>query len=437
MIKKVKEFKKNKLVMNILFNFIFKSFGIGLSFISIPIMLKYLDRNNYGFWILILSITNWIYTFDIGIGNGLKNRLAESLGQKNDVEAKEYIATSYFFVTIISVVFLIISRIGLNNIDLSILFNIKFLDNKGVNKIIFINIVFVCANFILGLCNNIFLGSQKSYLSSINSVLSQILNVIFLLILFHIKKNSIILLSYSYGVGILLSHISLSIFYFYKNKSLLFNIKSVALNKVKKIFGIGIKIFCVQISSLIIFSTDNFIIAKYTGLENVATYTIVNKYFGIPILAMSLISTPIWPAITKAYYEGKKEWIKNILMKLKKIFGLILLVTIIMIVSGKSIIKIWTLNKIVPSLPLIIVCGASTVLVCFSNIYSTIIFGIGVKWNIVLLSLFQAVINVVVSLVSIEYFNLGVVGVVLGTCFSMLTNLFILPKILKEMINEM
>ena len=43
-----------------------------ISFLTIPLMLNYLNNEEYGLWILVLSITNWIYTFDIGIGNGLK-----------------------------------------------------------------------------------------------------------------------------------------------------------------------------------------------------------------------------------------------------------------------------------------------------------------------------------------------------------------------------
>ncbi|MGL5623340.1 MATE family efflux transporter, partial [Cetobacterium sp.] len=149
MIKKyIDKIKTDGLLLNILSNFIFKGLGIGLSFISIPIMLKYLDKDNYGLWILILSITNWIYTFDIGIGNGLKNRLAESLSKKNENEAKKYIATSYFFVTIISIIFLLISWIFLENIILTKLLNITYLSNDELNKIIFINIGFVCINFV-------------------------------------------------------------------------------------------------------------------------------------------------------------------------------------------------------------------------------------------------------------------------------------------------
>ncbi|WP_291943923.1 oligosaccharide flippase family protein [Cetobacterium sp.] len=433
---KIRKIKANNLLFNILSNFIFKGLGIGISFISIPIMLKYLDKNNYGLWMLILSITNWIYTFDIGIGNGLKNRLAESLSKKNEREAKEYIATSYFFVTIISVVFFLFLYIILHSINLSKLLNIDYLNNNELNKILIINIGFVCINFIFSLCNNIFLGSQKAYLSSINSVLSQVLFFVFLLGLFYLKENSMVLLSLSYGLGIFLSHIILTSYYFYKNNSLLFEIKNISFTKTKNIFGIGLKIFLVQISGLIIFSTDNFIITKYTGIENVAVYNIVNKLFGIPLLIMSLITAPIWPAVTKAFYEGNKEWLENVLKKLQKIFYLLLVLTIIIIILGKSFVKIWTLNEINPSFSLIITCGLATLLTCFSNIYSTIIFGIGVSWNLVFIALFQAIINIVVSLIAIIYFDLGIIGVVLGTCFSMLTNIFILPKSLKIMIGK-
>ncbi|MGL5057090.1 MAG: lipopolysaccharide biosynthesis protein [Fusobacteriaceae bacterium] len=427
---------KNNLLLNIISNFIFKGLGIGLSFISIPIMLKYLDKDNYGLWILILSITSWIYTFDIGIGNGLKNRLAESLAKNTEKEAKEYIATSYFFVTIISILFFLIIYFILDNINFSNLLNITYLSNKELNKILFINIGFVCINFIFSLCNNIFLGSQKAYLTSLNSVLSQILNFGFLLGLFYFKENSIVLLSLTYGFGIFLSHLFLTSYYFYKNSNLLFSVKDINTKITKGIFGVGMKIFLVQIAGLIIFSTDNFIITKYTGIENVATYNIVNKLFGIPLLIMSLVTAPIWPAVTKAFHEGNGEWINNTLKKLKKLFLLLVALMLFMLVVSKPFIKIWTLNRIEPSILLIGACALATLLTCFSNIYSTIIFGIEVSWKIVILSLSQAVINIVVSLVAIKYFDLGVVGVVLGTCFSMLTNVFVLPKSLRRMIEK-
>ena len=98
------EIKKNKLKLNIISNFFLKGFSIVISFLTIPLMLNYLNSEEYGLWILVLSITNWIYTFDIGIGNGLKNKIAQYLSLKNYIEIKKYIITSYFFVAILSVI---------------------------------------------------------------------------------------------------------------------------------------------------------------------------------------------------------------------------------------------------------------------------------------------------------------------------------------------
>ncbi|MGL4999569.1 MAG: lipopolysaccharide biosynthesis protein, partial [Cetobacterium sp.] len=418
-------------------NFVFKGLGIALSFVSVPIMLKYLDKENYGLWILILSITSWIYTFDIGIGNGLKNKLAESLAKKEEGKAKEYIATSYFFVAIISAVFFMIAYLTLENINFSKLLNLDYIANNELNKILFINIGFVCINFIFSLCNNIFFGSQKAYLTSINSIVGQILNFIFLIGIFYLKENSIILLSLSYGMAIFISHVSLTVFYFNKNKSLVFSFKDVNPQRAKSIFGIGTKIFLVQIAGLIIFSTDNFIITRYTGIENVAIYNITSKLFGIPAMFMGIITAPIWPAATKAFHEKNKIWIEEVLKRLKKLFILLLLLVITLVIIAKPFISFWTLNTIIPSTSLIAACGLATILTAYSGIYSTMIFGMGINWNIVWLSLAQAVINIVVSLIAIKYFDLGATGVVLGTCFSMLTNVFILPNALKKMLKEM
>ncbi len=433
---KFTKIKNNNLILNILSNLLLKGVGIILSFVSIPLTLKYLDNKFYGLWILILSITGWIYTFDIGIGNGLKNKLAESIAKKEEKIAKEYIATSYFFVIIISLTFFIMSFFFLEIFNMKSLLKIDILSRDSLNKILFINIGFVCLNFILALCNNIFLGSQKSYLTSINSVFSQILNIFFIIMLLISKKKSIVLLSIFYGAAISVSHLILTFYYFISNRELFFNLKDIKLKNSKNLLGIGIKIFIIQIASLIIFSTDNFIISRFLGIEKVAEYNIVNKFFSVPLIVFSLITAPIWPAVTKYYHEKNVVLIKKLLNKMKIVFYFLVIGVIILVVVGQYFIKLWTLGVIVASSSLIIACSLATILTMYSNIYSTFIFGIGVSWSIVYLSSIQALINLIVSYMAIKYFNLGIVGVVLGTCFAMSTNLLVLPRKLKNQLNN-
>jgi len=63
-------------------SFIYKFLAIVLSYLSIPLMIKYLGNVQYGIWSTLLSIMSWISLFDIGIGNGLRNKVSESLGKE-------------------------------------------------------------------------------------------------------------------------------------------------------------------------------------------------------------------------------------------------------------------------------------------------------------------------------------------------------------------
>lgn len=108
------------------FGMIYKILSMCLSYISIPLFLKYLGQQDYGLWMTIFSIVSWVYTFDLGIGNGLKNKLTESLTKKNYNEAREYITTGYIVLGITAICILILGIIGIKVIDIGKFLNIDF-----------------------------------------------------------------------------------------------------------------------------------------------------------------------------------------------------------------------------------------------------------------------------------------------------------------------
>lgn len=422
----------SELKINIILNFIIKGGSILINFLMIPLMLKYLDSKEYGLWILILSIINWIYTFDIGIGNSLRNKIAEYRVKENDTKIKEVIITSYVYLLILSFIFFIIICIVLKFININLFLNVMFIEREKLYKLIIINIGFVCINFVLSLCNNIFIGSQKTYLSALNNFFNQILILGSLYILILLKKKSIFYLSIIYGSSISFSHIILTSYYFIKNKRYIPTIGNFCLSKISELLNIGGKIFLIQIAGLIIFSTDNFIISYFLGTEKVAEYNIVNKYCTIPMIILNLISTPLWSQATKKYYEKDYEWFMEIIKKLKKFFILVCFILLVQIVVGKYFINIWTNGRIEPQITLILITALSVALTCYSNMYSTILFGINEVNFMTYLALFQAFLNIVLSYIFIKYLNFGINGVILATCFCMMTNIFFLPNLLKK-----
>ena len=89
--------------------------------------------------------------FDIGLGNGLRNKFAESIALGNEYLAKIYVSTSYFLLTII-IVFVYILFIGLNSfLDWTKILNTPEYMRNELNKLVFIVFTFFCVQFVIKL----------------------------------------------------------------------------------------------------------------------------------------------------------------------------------------------------------------------------------------------------------------------------------------------
>lgn len=111
---------------------IFKGGTILISLILVPMTLSYLNPYEYGIWLTLSSTLAWIYTFDIGLGNGLRNKLTEALALNDLKLARIYVSTSFFFVIGISYRYLFIVYSGTILVELGI--NIKCRCSKSTKS---------------------------------------------------------------------------------------------------------------------------------------------------------------------------------------------------------------------------------------------------------------------------------------------------------------
>lgn len=68
---------------NIAGSFFIKGWNCIVQLLLVPLTLNCLNQYEYGIWLTINSILIWIDQFDIGLGNGLRNKLAESIAQND------------------------------------------------------------------------------------------------------------------------------------------------------------------------------------------------------------------------------------------------------------------------------------------------------------------------------------------------------------------
>ena len=91
----IKNERNRMLRNNILFSGILKAIALLTSLIIVPITINYLDDEVYGIWLTISSMLFWINTFDIGLGNGMRNYLTKAVSTKNFEMGRVYVSTTF------------------------------------------------------------------------------------------------------------------------------------------------------------------------------------------------------------------------------------------------------------------------------------------------------------------------------------------------------
>lgn len=416
--------------------FVYKILGMGLSYISIPLFLKYLGEKDYGLWMVIFSTISWIFMFDLGIGNGLKNKLTQCLVEGNILEAKKYITTGYIFLSFIALIILSIGILGIQILNIKELLSLEGYNEIFLKKLISVVFIITTLNFIIGLYNVLYTSEHNSTIGNFSNLIFQGIFIIFLLILKKFNLISLINIGTIYPGLNLMIGLFLTKRYFKKHRDLIPKLKYFDRKKIKLIGGTGIEFFIIQISMLVILTTDNIIITKLLGVEAVTPYNIVSKLFQTFLIFSSIILTPLWTLFLDAYLKKDKNWIKNILKKLNILYLILCVGVFFTILLTPFITKIWLQKDIEFPKYLILFWGVFILIRIYGDIYMYFINGIGRIRLQTILYVSGALLNIPLSIYFVRNFNLGSSGVILATNISMLPLSVFIPiqvyKIIKK-----
>ena len=419
------------------FGFFYKILSMLLSYFSIPLFFKYLGKEDYGLWMTIFSIVSWIYTFDLGIGHGLKNKLTENISKKNYKEAQEYISTGYIVLIIIALIFLVCGLITMKLVNIKKFLNITFYNENYLKLILGIVFSITILNFVIFLYKTFYLSIHNSLVLNLSNFLFQLIFIVSLYFLNIFQKVTLVSVAFIYpGINLIIG-IFFTIKFFKNYPFLAPKIKNFKKDKIKSIGGIGISFFIIQISLLIILTTDNILITKYLGTSSVAEYNLVAKLFQAFIVLEGIVSLPMWPLFIDAYIKKDKKWIKKMFKKLNIFFVILSFCVIIVILLAPLILKIWIGSELNLPKYLILFWGIFVLNRVFGDIYMMFINATG-KINLQMwLFLFGALINIPLSMYFMNNLEMGSSGAILGTniaifplaIFMPIQTYFILKKI--------
>ena len=345
-----KENKSKQLLINIIFSLVVKGLAIIVSLINMPVFMNYFKSNSIlGLWFTLLSMLNWILTFDLGIGNGLRNYLVISFEKNDKQESKKLISSAYFSIGIFIIILSIITFIVVPYVNWNILCNVSetIIEKSVLSKTIRILLLGIWIQLFLKIIQSILYSMQKP---AIPNMLVLISNTLLLLCTFILKtgnqSNDLIRLAIAYvftaNIPMLITTL---ILFRTKLKGLGFNIKFISMKHSKKILSLGISFLMLQFLTMLVFNTREFYIMKFVDPSSVVNYQIYNRLFSLVSTFFILAMAPLWSAITQAIAQNDYKWVKGVYKKGIMLFAFLSIGSVLVVALSQILINIWLGEK--------------------------------------------------------------------------------------------
>lgn len=339
---------------------------IATSFVTTPLLIKYLGQQQYGYWLTIISTANLLAFADLGIGSTLINEIASFQAIGDTLRARQVISNA--FIALCSVVsFLAISSCVVyyaltREIIGSLSTSTTAIEAYGPTLMLAIGAWLITIP--LSVVQRVQQAEQKGYISQMWQAAGAILSLgsLWFCTLTH---QTILVLIFCFCASQPIALIFNWAFYFLnEGRHLHPRLADWRLSFATQMLRGSFTFFILQISGIVVFSLDSLIIAHFFGPTEVTQYNLVYRLFQIPNIVFSMWFAAMWPSYAQAIARGEMIWVRKTLKETTLLTTFLTIATCIGLSRVITpLIEIWTHVHLEPSRSLLAAFSCNAALV--------------------------------------------------------------------------
>ena len=311
--------------------------------IVVPLTFRYLGPERYGLWMTITSFVLFLGFADLGIGNGLTTRVAESHGRENQAEAAKYVSCAFYFLLPLCAILILIFAVIFRHINWRSVYGIQ--TPLAIREAGFATaVLLVCSalNMPLGTALRVELGYQEGFIADIWNASGSLLALAG--IIFVVGRGGSLpqLVLAVAGLPLLVNAANWIVQFWFIRPGLRPRSRLFDFDTARHLLAIGGLFFAQQCFGLIYYLSDNIVIARTMGATEVARYAIVQRIFSIGLITQYLVA-PLWPAISEAVARNDLHWAAH--SARRSLAGILLLGTafsVSLLMASRYLIKRWS-----------------------------------------------------------------------------------------------
>lgn len=338
--------RSQMLLKNIGASFIVKGWSALVLLFMVPLTLSCLGIYKNGVWLTVSSMLMWIDQMDIGLGNGLRNRLAVHIAHGENNEARMVVSSAMAMLLCIIIPVVVVLALIIWYVDVFAFFNVSESIIPEFRVVLLASVILVCLTFVMKSVGNVYMGMQLPAVSNLIMAIGQTLALIGTWGLLVTENATFMMVVLVNTASPLAAYVLAYPYTFYvKYRMLRPSFQFVNLRSALELGNLGIKFFWLQIAAIIQFMTANILISKFFSPAMVTPYQIAYRYMSLVMVAFTIFSSPFWNATTDAYERGDMTWIQKANKKMGHFTFVAFFVLLLMVLVSPWVYSVWIEDK--------------------------------------------------------------------------------------------
>ena len=389
--------------------------GVVVSLLSVPLTIGYLGPEQFGVWVLLGSLLAWVRLADIGIGNGLTNTIAGALGSERPDLVRVHISTACAALSTIALTLGVIIFLVWPWVDWNELVGVRNgFARAEVRAAVAASIVIFLVGFPMSVIGPTYNAFQDGKLANYWSAAGSVASLLALVAVTQTHGGLLWLVIAVSGTGLATNAVSAFWLFTRHKPAVAPRFRSIRRDSVRGLLGVGIQFFLIQIMSLLVFETDNLVIAHWIGADHVPSYSLTYSLFNYTSLIQSILFRYVWVAYAEAIARRDIDWVwRTFTMNVTFSLGSTLAIVVPLIFIAQPFIRLWAGEAVIPPFDLVLWMAVWSMINALCSPIACLLAAASHMRAQVAYSALAATVNIALSVYLVQVW--GVSGVIAGT----------------------
>ena len=384
--------------------------------VTVPLTKIYLGDERYGLWLTISSIIAMLGFADLGLGNGLLTAITQAHGRNDRGLARRCVASALFTLCGISAGMALLFAAVYPWVPWAAVFNVHTdlaRAEAGPAMAVFAVLFFV--NIPLGVVNRVQMGYQEGFVNSIWTAAGNLLGLAAVVTAVKLQATlPVLVLAMAGGQTLELLLNSLYLFGF-KARWLRPRWRDWSWETARPMLHTGFYFLVLQVAVSLAMTSDRIVASRLPGgAAAVPAYAVPYMMFGMVLMVLGMVLSPLWPAYGEAIARGDGGWVRRTLVRSTLLAGVLAAAAgAVLVLWGTPILYLWVRETHPPSFVLLLGLAVWTVLSAMGSAVAMFLNGVNAIRQQAAVALSFGVVGIVLKYAFSQRY--GVAGIAWGS----------------------